>query len=38
MDSIQQQIDFNNLSGVFHYLGVPMTSGLGIEEYFMTLV
>ena len=24
------QIDFNNLSGVFHYLGVPMTSGLGI--------
>jgi uncharacterized membrane protein (Fun14 family) len=24
------QIDFNNLSGVFHWLGVPMTSGLVI--------
>jgi uncharacterized membrane protein (Fun14 family) len=24
------QIDFNNLSGMFHYLGVPMTSGLTI--------
>jgi len=24
------QIDFNNLSGVFHYLGVPMMSGLAI--------
>ena len=24
------QIDFNNLHGVFHYLGIPMTSGLAI--------
>ena len=24
------QFDFNNLSGVFHYLGIPMTSGLAI--------
>src|SRR5215469_4858223 len=24
------QIDFNNLYGVFHYLGIPMTSGLAI--------
>ena|SRR5215469_1096128 len=24
------QIEFNNLHWVFHYLGVPMTSGLGI--------
>jgi uncharacterized membrane protein (Fun14 family) len=24
------QIHFNNLSGIFHYLGVPMTSGLAI--------
>jgi uncharacterized membrane protein (Fun14 family) len=24
------RIDFNNLSGIFHYLGVPMTSGLAI--------
>src|SRR5215467_9327072 len=27
---LASQIDFNNLSGVFHYLGVPMTSGLAI--------
>jgi uncharacterized membrane protein (Fun14 family) len=24
------QLDFNNLHGTFHYLGVPMTSGLAI--------
>jgi len=24
------QIDFNNLHGLFHYLGVPTTSGLAI--------
>jgi uncharacterized membrane protein (Fun14 family) len=24
------QIHFNNLPGIFHYLGVPMTSGLAI--------
>ena len=24
------QFNFNNLSGIFHYLGVPMTSGLAV--------